>query len=122
MNIGAELLISITVNVVAIAYFAGVHSEAQKNLEKSVDVIQKNFEDKLEELKKNFQEKIEDLKSNFQDRFNKVEEKQDKHNNLVERMALVEASSKSAHKREDELSEKVTELEEKYYEHIAKGN
>ena len=37
-------------------------------------------------------------------------------------MALVEASSKSAHKREDELSEKVTELEEKYYEHIAKGN
>lgn len=122
MNIGAELLISTGVNVIAIAYFAGVHSEAQKNLKESVQAIQKNFENKLEELNKNFHEKIDGLKENFQDRFNKVEEKQDKHNNLIERMVRVEASSKSAHKRGDELSERVTELEEKYYEHIAKGN
>ena len=49
-----------------------------------------------------------------------LEEKQDKHNNLIERMAIVEASTRSAHKREDELQERVKELEEGYYECITK--
>jgi len=34
---------------------------------------------------------------------NRLEEKQDKHNSLIERMALCEASVKSAHKRIDEI-------------------
>ena len=33
----------------------------------------------------------------------RLEEKQDKHNNLIERMAVVEQSNKSAHHRIDEL-------------------
>lgn len=33
----------------------------------------------------------------------RLEEKQDKHNNLIERMVVVEQSCKSAHKRIDEL-------------------
>lgn len=52
----------------------------------------------------------------------RLEEKQDKHNNLIERMALAEASTKSAHKREDELSERVKTLEEEYHEYITKRN
>ena len=39
-------------------------------------------------------------------RISELEKKVDKHNNLVERMALVEASVKSIHKRMDELSKK----------------
>lgn len=35
-------------------------------------------------------------------RLSALEEKVNKHNNLVERMALVEASAKSAHRRLDE--------------------
>lgn len=38
-------------------------------------------------------------------RLNKLEEKVDKHNHLVERMAAVEQSVKSAHHRIDELRE-----------------
>ena len=38
-------------------------------------------------------------------RVEQLEKKVEKHNNLVERMALVEASAKSAHKRLDELHE-----------------
>lgn len=37
-------------------------------------------------------------------RIGQLELKVEKHNNLVERMALVEMSTKSAHKRMDELS------------------
>ena len=40
-------------------------------------------------------------------RIEELEKKVEKHNNLVERMALVEASTKSAHKRLDELHEDV---------------
>ena len=39
-------------------------------------------------------------------RLNKLEEKVDKHNHLVERMATVEQSVKSAHHRIDELRER----------------
>lgn len=36
----------------------------------------------------------------------RLEEKQDKHNNLIERMGIVEQSTKSAHHRIDELKRK----------------
>lgn len=39
-------------------------------------------------------------------RIQQLEEKVNKHNNLVERMALVEASTKSAHHRLDEIVDK----------------
>lgn len=40
-------------------------------------------------------------------RISKLEEKVNKHNNLVERMMAVEQSVKSAHKRIDEIHEKL---------------
>ena len=39
----------------------------------------------------------------FEEKLKTLEEKQDKHNNLIERMVRVEDSSKSAHKRLDEI-------------------
>lgn len=40
-------------------------------------------------------------------RLARLEEKVDKHNCLMERMALVEASTKSAHQRLNELADKI---------------
>ena len=40
-------------------------------------------------------------------RIERLEKKVEKHNNLVERMALVEASTKSAHHRLDEMREEI---------------
>ena len=39
----------------------------------------------------------------FEEKLNALEKKQDKHNNLIERMVRVEDSVKSAHKRLDDL-------------------
>lgn len=39
----------------------------------------------------------------FEEKLNGLEKKQEKHNNLVERMVRVEDSVKSAHKRLDDL-------------------
>lgn len=64
MNINAELLLSIVVNACAIAYFAGAQSQAQKNLK----------------------EQFENLQAHFQEKLTSLEKKQDKHNNLIERV------------------------------------
>ena len=40
-------------------------------------------------------------------RISQLEKKVEKHNNLIERMTVVEQSTKSAHKRLDELFEEV---------------
>lgn len=39
----------------------------------------------------------------FEEKLTSIEKKQDKHNNLVERMVRVEDSTKSAHKRLDDF-------------------
>ena len=39
----------------------------------------------------------------FEEKLNSIEKKQDKHNNLIERMVRVEDSVKSAHKRLDDI-------------------
>ena len=41
-------------------------------------------------------------------RIEQLEKKVEKHNNLIERMAVVEQSTKSAHKRIDEMEERVS--------------
>jgi len=41
----------------------------------------------------------------FEEKLENIEQKQDKHNNLVERMVRVEDSTKSAHKRIDDIKE-----------------
>ena len=39
----------------------------------------------------------------FEEKLTVIEKKQDKHNNLIERMVRVEDSTKSAHKRIDDM-------------------
>lgn len=41
----------------------------------------------------------------FEEKLNTLEKKQDKHNNLIERMIRVEDSMKSAHRRMDNLEQ-----------------
>lgn len=41
----------------------------------------------------------------FEEKLTSIEKKQDKHNNLIERMVRVEDSTKSAHKRIDDFME-----------------
>ena len=47
---------------------------------------------------------IDERIKNMNDRIAELSARVEKHNNLVERMALVEASTKSAHKRLDEIT------------------
>lgn len=42
----------------------------------------------------------------FEEKLNSLEKKQDKHNNLIERMATLEASAKAAHHRLDDIEKR----------------
>jgi len=99
-NLSAELFVSIIINLLAVAFFAGVYVTTVRHLKDNIE----DFKQKIEDLKDDFKQKIGDLKSNFHEKFDAVEKKQDKHNNLIERMALCEASTKSAHKRIDGIT------------------
>jgi len=121
-NISVELWVSIGINLLALAFFAGIFYATQKQQKEGMQTFNEQVTKKFDEIKENFSEKTRDLKNNFHEKIDALEKKQDKHNNLIERMALVEASTKSAHKRGDELSDKIEELEGKYYEHISKHN
>jgi uncharacterized membrane protein YhiD involved in acid resistance len=58
-------------------------------------------------------EKITEYKNEMNENFKRLEKKQDKHNNLIERMAIVEQSSKSSHHRQDEFNERLNIIERK---------
>lgn len=80
---GATLFVTIIVNIVLIAFFSGTLKANQTHQK----------------------EMLEFLRLEFKEHFDRLESKQDKHNNLIERMVVVEQSCKSAHHRIDNYEE-----------------
>lgn len=56
----------------------------------------------------------------IEEQIHRLEEKQDKHNCLIERMVKVESSSASAHHRMDDMYHKLEEMEHNCHENIRK--
>ena len=102
MNIQeAALFLSIGANVAAIAYFAGklkaqaeTHTktlnEIKKTFNSALEKIQEDFKEKLKDLKENLSEKISENAKHFEEHIGRLEEKQDKHNSIIERTFLLE--------------------------------
>jgi uncharacterized membrane protein len=61
----------------------------------SIGTIKSNY--------KLLENRINNLKEHMKESIDRLEKKQDKHNNVIERVCLVEASSKQAHKRIDRI-------------------
>lgn len=78
---GLALFITVIVNIAVVAFFAGILKANQEHQKEMLQL----------------------LKEDFQGHFTRLEQKQDKHNNLVERMATAENSIKSAHHRIDDM-------------------
>lgn len=75
------------------------NNSSQKLTAFKIDEYKADTTSKLNEMKADTADKLKDIKDDFTDLRAKVE----KHNNLVERMAIVEQSAKSAHKRLDDM-------------------
>ena len=90
MNISSELQWSIGINIVALAFFAGVYIHTIKTLEKNQEHTDEASEKRVNELKIYLIEKIDDIKKHFSNDLKRVEAKQDKHNNMIERTYALE--------------------------------
>ncbi len=86
------LLITVIANIVAITKFATTQKV-------SLDAMKESFK----EFKEGINHQIDQNMKHTEEHIKRLEEKQDKHNNLIERMAIVEQSAKSAHHRLDEM-------------------
>lgn len=86
------LLITVIANIVTIVVFLTRQADSLKSLK-----------DSFKEFKEDIKRKIEKNQDHTEQHIRRLEEKQDKHNCLIERMAIVEQSTKSAHHRLDEL-------------------
>lgn len=92
-------VVTIVINVGAGFYWAGKISTHTQRVEDVVRIYQcKNDEN-----------------------FRRLEAKQDKHNNVIERVTIVEQSVKSAHHREDEIIKRLERIEDEKNNHTLDG-
>lgn len=83
--------------------------DSKSNVINSVQQYRENSEKIIEDLKNDSKEHKQfvanmftEFKNTIKEDINRLEKKQEKHNNLIERMVRVEDSTKSAHKRLDD--------------------
>lgn len=91
MNFSPELILSVIIQLIAIGIFIGVFKTTVAFMQVQIAEIKQNLKDDKQELKAEMQ----------------------KYNSVLERMIIVEQSTKSAHKREDEMNIRVAKLEQK---------
>lgn len=110
------LVITVIANIIAIVIFLTRQSdnlsflkqtfeESRKNVISTVDEYRNSMHRKFDEFKGDITKQIEQNQEHTKEHIKRLEEKQDKHNCLIERMVRVEASASSAHKRLDDMEE-----------------
>lgn len=84
MSFSPELILSVIIQLIAVGIFIGVFKTTIAFMQEQIAEIKNNLKDDKQELKDEMR----------------------KYNNILERMVIVEQSSKSAHKRIDEIEDK----------------
>lgn len=83
-NLNLELIISVIIQLISVGIFIGVYRTTVDFIQQQVREIKQNLKDDKQELK-------DDMR---------------KYNSVLERMIIVEQSTKSAHKRIDNMENK----------------
>lgn len=114
----ACFIMSLLVNVIIVVVFLVKQSDNLKflketfetsktNVMKTVGEYKKEMTEKFDELKKDINNQIDKNQKYTEEHIKRLEQKQDKHNNLVERMVRVEDSTKSSHHRIDTIEDRL---------------
>ena len=82
-----------SINLVAIIFFAGVYWQTVKNHDKQIEKLENTFNNTIDEIKKDFCTKFKDFKNVVDEHFKRVEKKQDFHNKVIERTFILERKS-----------------------------
>lgn len=82
--------IDMSINLVAIIFFAGVYWQTVKNHDKQIEKLENAFYNTVEDLKNDFYTKFRDCQNAVNEHFKRVEKKQDFHNKVIERTYILE--------------------------------
>lgn len=124
MSISSEFALTLIIQIVILAFFAGIYVATIKSMGKQINDItdglynhQKKMDETLRADRKDIKETLrvdkQELKETLRADKQELKEEMRKYNNMLERMIIVEQSTKSAHKREDEMNIRVSKLEQK---------
>lgn len=127
-----ELTISIGINLIVLAFFAGVYVCTIKNHSKAIEDLQKNqttlleslkhyFNDKIADMKETFNDKVADIQDEFEKHLSRVESKQDKHNNLIERTYCIEKCISVLQEQVNVENHRIKDLEDVQHDCILRG-
>lgn len=106
-----EFSINIAINIIAIAFMAGIYTHTIRTLEKNQQKAEEYNEKQIKQLKEYLLEKITDIKNHFVEHLNRVEYKQDKHNNLIERTYALEKEQGIQKERIKVANNRIEDLE-----------
>jgi len=124
MSISSEFALTLIVQIVILAFFAGIYVATIKSMGKQISDIteglqnnQKKMDETLRDDRKKMDETLradrKEIKETLRADKQELKDEMRKYNNMLERMIIVEQSTKSAHKREDEMNIRVSKLEQK---------
>lgn len=102
MSFSPELILSVVIQLIAIGIFIGVFKTTISFMQVQISKIEQAMSIDKKEIKDTLKIDKQELKDEMR-----------KYNNMLERMIIVEQSTKAAHHREDELSIRITKLEQK---------
>lgn len=110
----ASLLMALLINMIIVVTFVIKQSENLKYLKEtfkeskeSLREYKKEMAEKFDEFKENINTQIKENQKHTEEYIIRLEQKQDKHNNLIERMVRVEDSTKSSHHRLDTIEDRI---------------
>jgi hypothetical protein len=118
--ITSELTVSIGINFIVLSFFAGVYVCTIKNHGKAIEDLHKNQSKAIEDLKTYFNDKVADMKADFERHLKRVEDKQDKHNNLIERTYCIEKCISVLQEQVNVENHRIKDLEEVQHDCILK--
>lgn len=106
------VIIQLIIAALTVGSVYGVVNTKLGNLEKSFDSFKKETEKDLKESEQRQAEFNSLMVGHIKEDIIRLELKQDKHNNLIERVTTVERSADKAHRRLDSFATKHTKLED----------
>jgi uncharacterized membrane protein YgaE (UPF0421/DUF939 family) len=108
---GLGLFVTIVVNIVLIAYFAGQLKASQSNQEKMIEIMQKSFKEQIKSVQENHEKTVQTLRTEIREHFDRLERKQDKHNCVIERQYRLEGNVELLEEKIDVANHRITDLE-----------
>ena len=101
MSISQELIVSLFVQLIILAFFVGIYVATIKFMGREIEGLKQSLLLNKKEINDSLLANKRELNAKLDADRNELKDEMKKYNNVLERMIITEQSTKSAHKRLD---------------------